>query len=341
MDTITQGILGAVAAQCISDKKDIRTATWVGFLAGGAADLDVLIFSPHDPLLSIELHRHFTHALGFIPIGGFICALVFWLMTRMRHPFSKMFKFSLIAYATHGLLDACTTYGTQLLWPFSNARIAWDVIAIIDPVFSGVLFILMVLAFFKHKEQLARIGFIFILVYFSFAVVQRERALNVVAQLAKDRGHAVERITAKPTLFNLVLWRGIYESKGTFHVDGVRVGLFSSTRIYPGSSVKRFYPETALPDGGKGTVLFRDMLRFAWFADHYTAIHPDNPAVIGDLRYAMLPGSTRPLWGIEIDHANPERHVPFRYFRKGDKIIMDEFIRMVLGEFTPKSPGFS
>ncbi len=37
-------------------------------------DMDVLIRSASDPLLAIEYHRHFTHALAFIPVGGLIAA---------------------------------------------------------------------------------------------------------------------------------------------------------------------------------------------------------------------------------------------------------------------------
>ncbi|WP_019218287.1 metal-dependent hydrolase [Legionella tunisiensis] len=43
---------------------------------------------------------------------------------------------ALIGYATHGLLDACTNYGTVLFWPFSERRVYWDLISIIDPFFT-------------------------------------------------------------------------------------------------------------------------------------------------------------------------------------------------------------
>ncbi|GIR70652.1 MAG: hypothetical protein CM15mP74_19030 [Halieaceae bacterium] len=32
-------------------------------------------------------------------------------------PFKAVFGFAALGFGTHGLLDACTTYGTQLLWP--------------------------------------------------------------------------------------------------------------------------------------------------------------------------------------------------------------------------------
>ena len=41
-----------------------------------------------------------------------------------------------MGYATHGLLDSCTSYGTQLFWPFSDVRVAWDTMSIVDPLFT-------------------------------------------------------------------------------------------------------------------------------------------------------------------------------------------------------------
>ena len=44
--------------------------------------------------------------------------------------------YSTIGYATHGIIDSLTSYGTQLFWPFSNDRFATNTISIIDPLFT-------------------------------------------------------------------------------------------------------------------------------------------------------------------------------------------------------------
>ena len=76
MDPLTQGTLGATLATSGSRQREAVAAGVLGFLAGMAADLDVLIRSPSDPLLFLEYHRQFTHSLIFIPVGGLLCALV-------------------------------------------------------------------------------------------------------------------------------------------------------------------------------------------------------------------------------------------------------------------------
>ncbi|MGB1142034.1 MAG: metal-dependent hydrolase, partial [Halioglobus sp.] len=138
MDPLTQGAVGAVLPQAASRSRYAATAGLLGFFAGMAPDLDVLIRSGNDPLLFLEYHRQFTHALIFIPIGGFICALVLHAVFGHRRglTFRESFLFCTLGYATHALLDSCTTYGTMLFWPFSDARIAWNTISVIDPLFT-------------------------------------------------------------------------------------------------------------------------------------------------------------------------------------------------------------
>ena len=46
------------------------------------------------------------------------------------------YMYSTIGYATHGIIDSLTSYGTQLFWPFSNDRFATNTISIIDPLFT-------------------------------------------------------------------------------------------------------------------------------------------------------------------------------------------------------------
>ena len=76
MDPISQGLLGGTLAGAFSKKNNINKAVFCGFIGGLAPDLDVLIKSSSDPLLSIDYHRHFTHSLIFSPIGGFLVSLI-------------------------------------------------------------------------------------------------------------------------------------------------------------------------------------------------------------------------------------------------------------------------
>ena len=136
VDPVSQAAIGAAAAQSGARKTPLRTALWVGALGGMLPDLDVLIRTADDPLLSLDYHRHFTHALVSIPVGGWLTAAVGRLLSRGKHSIRSLYLPATLGWATHGLLDACTSYGTFLLWPFSDVRVAWHNIGIIDPLLT-------------------------------------------------------------------------------------------------------------------------------------------------------------------------------------------------------------
>ena len=104
MDPLTQGVLGLTAAQNLATRSayQLRVAG-IGFVAGMAADLDVLIRSNHDPLLFLEYHRQFTHSLIFIPVAGALLGLLFyWLWGKNRLSMARCIMLATAGYGTHG-----------------------------------------------------------------------------------------------------------------------------------------------------------------------------------------------------------------------------------------------
>lgn len=81
-------------AQSGARQQDVRLAAGIGFFAGIAADMDILIQSENDPLLNIEFHRHFTHSLFFVPLGALLVALVLWPFFRKYLPFLRLYLFT-------------------------------------------------------------------------------------------------------------------------------------------------------------------------------------------------------------------------------------------------------
>ena len=329
MDIVTQGLLGATAAQAAAKPDEVRLASAVGFCAPLLADADTLIRSAEDPLLFLESHRHFTHALVFIPVGALVASLLLWLVLRKRLGFKKIYLYALLGYATAGLLDACTSYGTHLLWPFSDARTAWSIISIFDPVFSLALVVSVVSGVVKRHPMAAWVGMAFAAGYLSLGAIQHHRAESLTRLQAQQRSHAIDRLIVKPTIGNLVLWRSVYEAEGMYYVDAVRVGLLTGGKVFQGDRVEAFNLERDLPQLTDQMVVYRDVERFAVFSDHFLAWHPERPDVLGDVRYAMLPTSIRPLWGIGLNLEAPHEHVTFETDRSLSEAERKAFIAMV------------
>ena len=332
MDPLTQGVLGAALPQASVSGRHAVSAGILGFLAGVAADLDVLIRSSTDPLLFLEYHRQFTHSLIFIPFGGLICALVLHAIIG-RHRgllFRQTWLFCSLGYATHALLDACTTYGTMLFWPFSDVRIAWNTISIIDPLFTIPILIGVLLSARLRSPVYARLALVWALSYMALGLWQRNEAVRMGHDLASERRHMPMRLEAKPSFGNILVWKVVYETDDRFYVDAVRVGF--SPRVFSGTSVQKLDIQRDMPWLRQDSQQARDIERFRWFSNGYIARSPEVSNRIIDVRYSMLPNEVAPLWSIELyPQAEESEHAKYQTHRETGPETMSQMWDMLIG----------
>jgi inner membrane protein len=331
MDIVTQALLGSAVAQLGAKKSEIKIATFIGCIAGILADADIFIQSANDPLLFLDYHRHFTHAIAFIPIGALIGALVCWPFVRNKINFSRLYFFAFLGYLLSGVLDGFTGYGTHLLLPFSDERVAANLISIIDPIFTLSLLIGVIGNIKFKSKKIIIYSLLFCTAYLSTAYVQQSRAINIQSKIAVKRGHTIEKSIVKPTLGNIVLWRSIYLYQDQYYIDAIRVGL-SNDRIYQGETVKSVSPDINFSLVDKDSQLYQDIMRFQSFSNNYIAFDPRDQSILGDIRYSMLPASTNPLWGIVIDTNKADQHTPHLTMRKNNKKLRQQYIGMILGQ---------
>ncbi len=311
MDPVSQSLFGALWAQAGARRAQMRLAAVAGGAAAVAPDLDVLIRSPHDSLVAIEFHRHFTHALAFIPFGALVVSLLLWPLFRRHARFGALYLWCLLGFASHGLLDACTSYGTHLLWPFSDARVAWNVISVVDPLFTIPLAGFLSLALWQRRYSPAALGALWIGVYLSLGAIQQQRAEHTLGQWAADSGIRVQRLVAKPAFGNLILWRGLVDDGRNFHVVAIRNAPWSGPLVYPGPVVEAFDFSDFPPE----SVLARDLARFDRFSAgwlyRYARLEQDPRWFVADLRYSFDPAAMRPLWGVRFDPLQHDRGVDY------------------------------
>jgi len=301
MDPVTQAALGAACSQAALNNYDKRNAWLVGAIAGMAADLDVFIRSANDPMLLYLYHRHFSHSLSFIPIGGMLVALGLLMFKRFRqHGLLTLFA-AIIGYATHGILDAFTSYGTLLYWPFSDRRIAWDIVAIIDPFFTFplILGVIWTAVFQSRKGVLT--GLLVACLFMVFNYFQHERAMTAIANYAEQNHWHYKKLRAFPDMASSTHWRAIaYINKNWFVAD-VITPLYKSAQVTPWGFYTAFdkanLPASIVDTGRQA----HDFNVFNWFADGYLITASEQPLVVVDGRY--LAGFKPPLtalWGIQF-----------------------------------------
>lgn len=333
MDPLSQGVVGAVVPQSFAKRSSILWASVLGFVAGLAPDLDIFIRSENDPLLFLEYHRQFTHSLIFIPIGGLLCASFFYflLKRKIRLGFKEVWLYSTLGYGTHGLLDACTSYGTLLFWPFSDYRFAWNNISIIDPIFTLPILFLVVIAAIRKNNLYAKIALGWGLSYLILGIVLNTLVLNMGQELASTRGHIIHKISAKPSFGNLLLWKVIYESNGQFHTDGIRI--LPNKKIYEGAKIKKLNEDIYFSWLPKNSQQYKDIQRFKWFSNDHLAISPNNPNLIIDARYSMLPNEISGLWGIEVNRElATHEHIRFVTNRSLSKERLNKLWSLIFSE---------
>lgn len=338
MDPLTQGVVGVTAAQLTASKPQKVIAAALGFMSGLAADLDVLIRSSTDPLLFLEFHRHFTHSLIFIPVGALICALVFsWVINTWfanhKIRFIQVFLYCFAGYASHALLDACTTYGTQLFWPFSSTRVAWNNVSVVDPLFTIPLLIVISIAVIKRSTTLAVVGAVYAFGYLGLGVIQNDRASSVAAELANSRGHTPTQLGLKPSFGNIIVWKSVYEHQGKYYVDAIR--MLSDSTVYTGGATDKLDLAEHFPWLDKNSQQALDVERFRWFSNQHLGLDPSNPQRIIDIRYSMVPNRFDGMWGITLSsQAEVTDHVLWTSVRpKGDELKQStaELWQMILG----------
>ena len=239
MDPLTQGIVATTASQSVSNKEKLLIASILGFLSGLAPDIDIFIRSTDDPLLFLEFHRQFTHSLLFIPLGGLVCSSVFYFIfaKKFNFTFKETYIYSTIGYATHGVIDSFTTYGTQLLWPFTDERFAWNTVSVIDPLFTLPVIFFCLLTLIKRNNKYSFYAITWMLIYQLAGFVQKDRAESIIYEYAKLKGHDINQIEAKPSFANIFVWKVIYSDNTNYYVNAIKLGM--SHKIYPGEMIKK------------------------------------------------------------------------------------------------------
>ena len=320
MDPVSQGIVGAAAAQLCLARKGPRRVWLYGALGGMAPDLDVLIRSTSDPLLHLEYHRHFTHGLAFSPLGGLLVALPFlWKKEggklKQRAEAKWILMACVIGYATHGLLDLCTSYGTVVLWPMTEKRFALDWISIVEPIFTLPLCVGVFLAQRRSQLRYSLAAVILSFGYLLLGAYQHSRGVDAQQQLAAYRATEAVHGRVMPSLASIRTWRSVYQyvdqtGQTRLQADVIQTPLLGATRIIEGGTIRALDVQ-AESNWTQNSQVRRDLNRFRFFADGLLAQVPEEPSLVGDMRYSIDPAAFQPLWGLRVGEQDGEPRLTF------------------------------
>ncbi|MFT6615740.1 MAG: inner membrane protein [Halopseudomonas sp.] len=211
MDSISQAVLGASIGGAMLGRWHGRKALLIGAALGTLPDMDVVL-DFGDAVADMTYHRGFSHSLFFLTGLSLMFA---WFVRRWRpHPDYSAMRLWLsiwLILVTHVLLDAFTSYGTQLFWPLTSAPVAISSIFIIDPLYTLPLLIAVIVAL---SIGLGRTGLRWQLAALTISTLYLLSSLagKQMADYRLDQALArgeieTTRRFSSPTPFNTLLWR--------------------------------------------------------------------------------------------------------------------------------------
>lgn len=219
MDSLTQIVLGAAVGEAVLGKKVGNKAMLYGAIAGTIPDLDVFASHFTDTVTALSMHRGFTHSIVFsvlfAPIFG-------WLVSRYET--YKSFKgwswLFFWGFLTHPILDAHTTWGTQLFWPF-DLRLAFKNIFVIDPLYTVPFLVFLILAMrqkrtTKKRRLYNKIGLIVSSSYLVLTFFLKWMSFNQFEQALNNQNIEYLQIDTRPSPLNTILWSANVETEDAY-----------------------------------------------------------------------------------------------------------------------------
>ncbi len=286
VDTLTHTVTGAVIGELMLGRKVGKRAMLWGALANNYPDIDVAFTPLFRPADALFVHRGITHSFFFVLLSALVFG--YMLSRKEKHglPFAEWFRFFLLIIMLHPLADSLSGYGTGFFEPFSRARYFFNVLFIIDPLFTFPLLIgTVALLFLKRdspkRKKWGRAVLVISSMYVLSAIAVKGYVENVFRASAEKQKISYSVHFTNPTQFNSILWNAILKTDSGFYSG--YYSLFDRSK----DITFRFIPQRdSLARSFAATEDFQKLKRFT--QGYYVLSKEDDKLFLDDLRFGML-----------------------------------------------------
>ena len=301
LDSLTQIVLGAAVGNATLGRRIGNKALLYGAIAGTIPDLDVIFGKFTDTITAIEWHRGFSHSILFCilmsPVFG-------WLINKLEKklnlgwkPWAKLFFWGMF---THPLLDAFTTWGTQLFWPL-DISLAFNSVFVVDPLYTLPFLILTVLSMFYRREsktrtKLNRAGLVISSVYLLVTIALKFLVTQKFEEALQEQNISYSQISTRPAPMNTILWNTNIETSDSYLIADY--SFFDTQPITFTSYPKNREVSQHLLEKANVKRLI------AISKDWYILEEKDNHWYFNDLRFGLIPkkdGSSVFVFSYELE----------------------------------------
>lgn len=281
MDSITQAALGASIAGAIAGKTLGRSALLTGALLGTLPDLDVII-DYGSAVANFTQHRGFSHSLLVLIPVSFLIAWGLWRWKPLLG-YGRWLALVGLILVTHPLLDAFTTYGTQLFWPLGQP-VAINSIFIIDPLYT--LPLLAGCLAFLYRPPATRVinaGLALSTLYLAWTLAAQQTVMERIRPIIAQAELEQAQLLVQPMPFNTLLWRvtAVTPEQRAEAIVGLLDGDTSPSLEY--------FPRR--PDLAQAVTGFPEAERLAWFTRGFVQYQQAGQHILAtDIRLG-IPGA--------------------------------------------------
>ncbi|MGG4775336.1 metal-dependent hydrolase [Paenalcaligenes sp. Me52] len=312
MDSLTQAVLGASICGSTIGRYHGRKAAIAGAVLATLPDLDV-VMRYQDPILAMTSHRGFSHSL-FVLTGLALLLTCLWRLMRPdpRYGASRLFLALWLTLITHPLLDAFTSYGTQLLWPLEPIPQSWASIFIIDPVYTLPLLVatLLLLGWGGRSGVIKTCHWALGLstAYLALTVTIQHHVDTQAQARVQQLGYTPTASFTTPELFTTLLWRSIVRTDAGVDCE-VITGLLDTTESEYFCAANNHHLADNLPTA-------TSLQRLRWFSGDWVRFDvQDDLLIVSDLRMGAGSGnySFRFVVGEQDDQQNWREVTPYKF----------------------------
>ena len=221
MDAFTHSLAGVVIARAAFEPSLGKWGVITGVAVALLPDIDFLLKFVNKQLY-IKYHRSFANSIFLIiPLSLFWGCLFNWFSGLHNFPAFAVLTFTVLC--SHVFFDTLNPFGTMIFAPFSNYRFSWDLVYIVDLIFTSLLLFPLIASYIwpDYCRFICLAGLICVFLYIGFRFINHTRARQHNQRYIETNQLKAANFASLPTHFSPFRWHNLIETKDYIYKSGV------------------------------------------------------------------------------------------------------------------------